>query len=162
MATPDKPGTTPSLPGAMSTRTDGGPASKQAIRYAAGEPGAEDFVNLQQQAPLAKTSDVKGMSKSQIAQAAAQMQQQGQTQTQPEPVQNPVTPIPLGAPTQNPSEPVTNGAAAGAGAGPEALILPNQVQSQYENAYQMFNQMAASADASPGMKYLAQRIGQGF
>ena len=49
------PSTTPSLPGAMARRTDGGPASKQAIRYAAGEPGAEDFVNLQRQAPLAKT-----------------------------------------------------------------------------------------------------------
>ena len=72
MATPVKPGTTPSLPGAMSTRTDGGPASKQAIRYAAGEPGAEDFVNLQRQAALAKTPGAKSMTPSQVAQAASQ------------------------------------------------------------------------------------------
>jgi hypothetical protein len=160
MATPANPGMTPSLPGAMSTRTDGGPASKQAVRYAAGEPGAEDFTNLQRQAPMAKTPGVKSMPPSQIAQAAAQGQ--GQPAQMAGPVPNPISPIPLGAPTQNPNEPVTNGAAAGPGAGPEALILPNQVQSQYENAYQMFQQMASNPNASPAMKYLAQRIGQGF
>jgi len=159
MGEPIKPGTTPSLPGAMSTRTDGGPASKQAIRYAAGEPGAEDFVNLQRQAPLAKTQTAKPMAKSQIVQAA---EANAQLQQSPQPVPNPVQAIPLGAPTQNPMEPVTNGAPIGAGAGSEALILPNPIQAQYENAYQMFNQMAANPDASPALKYLAMRIGQGF
>ena len=75
---------------------------------------------------------------------------------------NPISAIPLGAPTQYPGQPVTHGAAAGPGAGPEALILPNPVQAQYENASQMFNAMAASPDASPALKYLAMRIGQGF
>ena len=164
MATPAKPGMTPSLPGAMASRTDGGPASKQAVRYAAGEPGAEDFTNLQRQAPMAKTPGVKSMPPSQVAQAAAQAQQgqQAQPAQMAGPVSNPISAIPLGAPTQNPNEPVTNGAAAGPGAGPEALILPNQVQSQYENAYQMFQQMASNPNASSAMKYLAQRIGQGF
>jgi hypothetical protein len=105
----------------MSTRTDGGPASKQAIRYAAGEPGAEDFVNLQRQAALAKTPGTKGMTPSQVAQAASQGGQQNQMM-QP---QNGPTPIPLGAPSQFPNEPVTNGADAGPGAGSESLILPN-------------------------------------
>jgi len=155
-----KPSTTPSLPGAMARRTDGGPASKQAIRYAAGEPGAEDFVNLQRQAPLAKTPGVKSMPSAQIAQAGAQAQPQQEQQQQPMP--NPISAIPLGAPTQYPGQPVTHGAAAGPGAGPEALILPNPVQAQYENASQMFNAMAASPDASPALKYLAMRIGQGF
>jgi hypothetical protein len=145
----------------MASRTDGGPASKQAVRYAAGEPGAEDFTNLQGQAPMAKTPGVKGMPPSQVAQAAAQAQQ-GQPAQAARPVPNPISAIPLGAPTQNPNEPVTNGAAVGPGAGPEALILPNQVQSQYENAYQMFQAMAANPNASPATKYLAQRIGRAF
>jgi len=155
----NNPSTTPSLPGAMARRTDGGPASKQAIRYAAGEPGAEDFTNLQAQAPMAKAETAKPMPKSQIAQAAATstpQEQAMQTQT------NPVSPIPLDAASQYPGQPVTNGAAAGPGAGTEALILPNQVQAQYENAYQMFNSMASNPDASPALKYLAMRIGQGF
>lgn len=164
MGTPAKPATTPSLSGSKSTRTDGpvgkSVASKQAMRYAAGEPGAKDFYDIQGQAAMEKTPDVKGMPTSQIAAAAAQGQ--GQPAQAAQPMQNPITAIPLGAPSQNPNEPVTNGAAAGPGAGPEALILPNQVQTQYENAYQMFQQMASNPNASPAMKYLAQRIGQGF
>jgi hypothetical protein len=105
----NKPAMT-SGPGAMSRRTDGGSASKQAIRYAAGEPGAEDFVNLQSQAPMSKTPDVKSMPPSQVAQAA----QQGQPQQA----------IPLGAPSQLPNEPVTHGADAGPGMGSDGLILP--------------------------------------
>jgi len=159
MATPVKPGTTPSLPGAMSTRTDGGPASKQAIRYAAGEPGAEDFANLQGQAPMAKTPGVKGMAPSQIEAAAAQS---GQPSQQQMPQGNPVQPIPLGAPSQYPEQPVTHGANAGPGAGSEALIIPDQTAGQYQSALQMFQQMASNPNASAALKYLAQRIGQAF
>jgi hypothetical protein len=88
MGTPAKPGTTPSLPGANSTRTDGpgSVASKQAIRYAAGEPGAEEFANLQGQAAMPETPDVKGLAPSQIEAAAAkgkQPQQQAQDQGTP-------------------------------------------------------------------------------
>jgi hypothetical protein len=104
----------------MSTRTDGGPASKQAIRYAAGEPGAEDFVNLQRQAALAKTPGAKGMTPSQVAQAASQS---GQQSAMPQMGQSPQA-IPLDVPSQFPNEPVTNGSPSGPGAGPEALILP--------------------------------------
>jgi hypothetical protein len=145
-------------PGALSQRTDGGPASQQAIRYAAGEPGAEDFVNLQRQAPMAKTADVKRMAPSQIAQAATQGPQQPAQQQ----MQNPVQAIPLSAPSQYPTQPVTHGADAGPGAGSESLILPNQVQAQYQDASAMFKQMAAAPDATPALKYLAMRIGQGF
>ena len=111
-----KPATS-SGPGAMSRRTDGGPASKQAIRYAAGEPGAEDFVNLQRQAPMAKTENVKPMAPSSIAQAAQSA----------EPITsmgNGPRPITFDEPSMYPNEPVTNGAPVGAGAGTEALILP--------------------------------------
>jgi hypothetical protein len=65
-------------------------------------------------------------------------------------------------PTQRPNEPITHGVDIGPGAGSEALMMPNQVQSQYTNAYQMFSQMAANSNASPTLKYLAQRIQQGF
>ena len=33
---------------------------------------------------------------------------------------------------------------------------------QYQDAQTMFTQMAANPNASPAMKYLAMRIGQGF
>jgi hypothetical protein len=59
----------------MARRTDGGPASKQAIRYAAGEPGAEDFTNLQRQAPMAKTPDVPTGSVTPTASEPSQPQQ---------------------------------------------------------------------------------------
>lgn len=120
----NKPATTPSLPGAKSTRTDGGPASKQAIRYAAGEPGAEDFVNLQRQAPLSKTQGVKPMPASQIAADGAQPQQ-------PMAAQGPQV-TPLDASSQFPDQPVTNGSAAGPGAGPEALILPKPMDTRQQ------------------------------
>lgn len=155
----NKPSATPSLPGAMARRTDGGPASKQAVRYAAGEPGSEDFAALQGQADMAKTPEAKPMPQSAITQAAAQGNQQGGQQ---QPMQNPVQPIPLGAPSQYPTQPVTHGADAGAGAGSEALILPDNSQAQYQTALQLFQQMASQPNASAAIKYLAQRSGQVF
>ena len=151
MATPVNPGTTPSLPGAMSTRTDGGPASKQAIRYAAGEPGAEDFVNLQRQAPMAKTPDAKGMAPSQISAAAAQGGQPDQQQTAP--MAEAPQAIPLGAPSAYPDQHVTD---------TSGVIANNPAGGQYQDAHAMFTQMASDPNASPAMKYLAMRIGQGF
>ena len=152
MGKPAKPGTTPSLPGAMSSRTDGpgSVASKQAIRYAAGEPGAEDFVNLQRQAALNKFPDVKGMAPSQIEAAAAQNNDQSMPTTQ---LSNPVQAIPLGAQSAYPDQHVTD---------TSGVVLPSQVSGQYQDAHQMFQSMAADPNSSPAMKYLAMRIGQGF
>jgi hypothetical protein len=95
----------------MASRTDGGPASKQAIRYAAGEPGAEDFVNLQRQAPLAKTPPVRSMAPSAMRQAVQETQPAG------------ADVVPFGAPSQNPGQPVTHGADAGPGPGSDVLGL---------------------------------------
>jgi hypothetical protein len=64
--------------------------------------------------------------------------------------------------TQRPDEPVTHGIDIGPGAGSEALMMKDNVQSQYENAYQLFTNLAANPNASPTLKYLAQRIQQGF
>jgi len=76
------------------------------------------------------------------------------------PIQQPVTG--LFEPTQRPDEPVTHGVNVGPGGGSDVLAMPDQAQSQYTNAYDMFTQMASNPDASPTLKYLAQRIQQGF
>ena len=119
MGTPAKPATTPSLSGANSSRTDGpvgkAVASKQAMRYAAGEPGAGDFYDLQGQAAMNKTPDSKGMSPSVIAAAAAQGQGQQGLQT-----------IPLDAPSQLPGQSVTHGSDAHPQMNTSSLILPKQ------------------------------------
>jgi hypothetical protein len=76
------------------------------------------------------------------------------------PAQQPVTS--LYEPTQRPDEPITHGVDIGAGGGSDALSMPAQVQNQYTNAYDTFQAMAANPNASPTMKYLAQRIQLGF
>lgn len=146
---------TSSGPGALSQRTDGGVASKQAQRYISGMPNygdGQELSNLQSMAPLAATPSAKPMSTSQVANAAAQAQQTA----------NPVMPVPLTAMSQEPGTPVTAGADAGAGPGSEALQLPNLTATQYQEASQVLNRMAADPNATPTMKYLAMRIQQGF
>ena len=146
-------------PGALSRRTDGGPASKQAQRYISGMPNygdGQELASLQASAPMAATPSVKPMPNADIAAAAAQGEQGGQ------PMPNPIQANPLDNPSQYPTQPVTHGADAGPGPGSEALILPNSVQTQYQDAHAMFQQMAAGPNASPALKYLAMRIGQGF
>jgi len=67
---------------------------------------------LKSGAPLATTPDVRGARASDVREAAAQAPQ--------EPV------VELFAPTQRPDEPITQGVAVGAGAGPEALMMQSQ------------------------------------
>jgi len=104
-------------PGSLSKRTDGGPASKQAVRYfAGGDYGDGGLTAMQKLAPMAQT--LGGISGS----MPAGMPQPQQPQEQPV--------IPLTAPSQRPNEPVTSGAAAGAGPGPETLNTPANAQQQ--------------------------------
>ena len=153
----EKPSTTPSLPGALSRRTDGGVASKQAQRYISGMPNygdGQDMANLQAQAPMSASS-IQGqkMTPSQIAQAASNGQSQGQAQ------QMPVTP--LTAPTQRPNEPVTAGSPLGAGPGPEALgIHPSQVIQGGQSAKSLVQTLASHPDASPELQQLASALGK--
>jgi hypothetical protein len=65
-------------------------------------------------------------------------------------------------PTARPNEPITHGVDIGPGAGSNALMMQDNTPAEYEDAYQLFNQLAANPNASPTMKYLAQRIQQGF
>jgi len=76
--------------------------------------------------------------------------------TKPEPM------VGLFASTQRKDEPITSGIPLGAGPGPEAMGMQDATQMQYTDAYQLFNQLASNPNASPSMKYLAQRIQQGF
>jgi hypothetical protein len=147
MPAPKKPATTPSLPGAQSTRTDGGIADKQVQRAITGMPNygdGQDLADLQSAAPLAATPDAKPMTTGQIADAASTAPQQAPTTT---PAQLPK----LTDPSARPWEHVTT----------PAQINPD-VSGQYQTAYSLFNAMASRPDASPTMKYLAQRIGQAF
>lgn len=138
-------------PGALSQRTDGGPASKQAVRYIAGMPYGEgaDFTDIQSMAPMEKSQGVKPMPAGQVRDAVA-------SQAPQQPI------VPLNAPSAMPNVPVTDGADAGAGRGMAALGLPDQTQAQYQSAYSLLQAAAAGPDATPALKYLAMRIGQGF
>jgi len=117
----NKPAMT-SGPGALSRRTDGGPASKQAQRYISGMPNygdGQELANLQASAPMAQAQSAKPMPQAAIAAAAAQ----GGQSAMPQPAQGPQV-TPLDVPSQMPNQPVTNGADAGPGADSSALILP--------------------------------------
>lgn len=121
-------------PGAMSQRTDGGPASKQAQRYISGMPNygdGQELASLQASAPMAATP-TPGSSPAPVN--GGEPAQQGQQV------------IPIDAPSQRPGEPVTTGAASGPGAGPEVLPGTPEAQNQgYQNALSLLNQFGDSA-----------------
>jgi len=85
-------------PGKFSKRTDMRLPSES---YGEGQ----ETANLMSSAPMAKTADVRPMSRSEQGIAPSQLER--------------VTP--LFAPTQRPDEPITAGISLGAGPGPEAL-----------------------------------------
>jgi hypothetical protein len=129
MPAPEKPAMS-SGPGSLSQRTDGGPASKQAVRYAAGMPNygdGQDFLDIQSSAPMAATPSVNPMSAGAVAEAATSA---------------PVTP--LGAPSEMAHVPVTDGADAGPGNDSSALnleLLKSPEAIGYRNALALLNQL---------------------
>jgi len=127
-----------SLPGALSSRTDGGPT--QAAKYMPGLEQGQGQINMANQlaAPLAGTEPVSN------------------TMTALPPL------IPLTEKTQRPQEDMSLGMPFGNTPGPEILNLPNPVQTQYINAKSVIDDVASAPDASPMMKYLSQRTGQIF
>jgi len=163
MPAPQKPATTPSLPGALSTRTDGpgSVASKQAMRYVAGMPNygdGQELMNLQAQAPMSATR-LGGNAPAPSALAAAA--QQGAQQQQPQQGGMAQQVTPLSAPTQRPNEPVTTGSPMGAGAGPEAIgIQPGQMTQGGQSAKNLVQALAANKDASPELQALANKLGK--
>lgn len=121
-------------PGKMSRRTDGQPlATLPDAAY--GE--QKTFHDVQQGAPMAEAGGAGGP-----AQPPLDMSR--------------VTP--LGAPTQNPNEPVTAG--ANAGAGPDASVLPQDAQTmQYMKAMLPTLEIAASQpNASIEFRQMVRRL----
>jgi hypothetical protein len=143
-------------PGSLSQRTDGGPADKQAAKYISGLPYGQgnEMMATQMAAPMEATSSPSPVPASQIAQAG--QQQQAQLAAEPMPI------VPLGAPTQRPSEPVTHGADLGAGPDMSSLGLQAPLLTQHESASSVLQAMAQSSTASPALQFLAQRIGGTF
>jgi len=119
-------------PGALSQRTDGGPADTQAAQYVSGLPYGEGqaLMATQQSAPM-----------SAAPQAPA-----------PAPI------VPLHAPSIGDGIPVTSGADAGAGPGMASLNLPSPATTNYQDAKSMLQAMSKSPNASPALQYLAQAI----
>lgn len=87
-------------PGALSRRTDGGPA--QGAKYMSGMPYGENTMDQQTAAPMAGKPSVPSM------------------QSMPMEM-----PTPLMAPSTRPNEPITSGIDIGDGPGSEILNLPN-------------------------------------
>jgi len=142
---PSKPAVQ-SGPGALSQRVDGGPASKQTARYiAGGNYGDGGLMGIQQGAPMSATPTPQPQT--------PQVQSQGLMQNQGSPV------VPLTAPTMRPNEPVTAGAAAGPGPGPEALRIPISGMQQAPTGIATVQNLASRPDASPQLKQLAAQLG---
>jgi hypothetical protein len=135
----------------MSRRTDGGPASKQAIRYISNMPAygdAQQLMDMQASAPMAKTN---------VASSQPQVNVPANQSAQASFAQQALTP--LTAPTQRPNEPVTAGAASGPGPGPDILgNLP--IVMGGSTARQTVQALASKPDASPELQHLAAQLGQ--
>jgi hypothetical protein len=131
-------------PGALSKRTDGGPA--QALRDLPDARYGENsqFQALQHGASLSASPTPQG-----------QGQPLDLNSLPPNPAAGQV--IPLSAPTSRPDEPVTSGAALGAGPGPSALGgQPAQVADQdmgkISQSLSLFEMMANMQDATPSTR----------
>lgn len=109
-------------PGALSRRTDGGATSQPQMVASGGEYGSrQEMENLQGSAPM-----------------------QGGGGGAPTPGAAP--PVPLNAPSQRPEEPVTAGAALGAGVGPEAAGILSDEQGTIEQLRPLLRSMETIAN----------------
>lgn len=139
-------------PGPLSRRTDGGAA--QALRDLPDARYGENsqFQSLQQGAPLSASGP---------SLSAPDISPQN---LPPNPAAGQV--VPFSAPSQNPSEPVTNGAQLGAGQGPAALgMQPSQVEQQdigkIANGLPLYEMLANMNDALPSTRLLVNLLKAG-
>lgn len=119
-------------PGSLSKRTDG----KQPIRVPTGGAYGSGVAlqGIEQGAAMAQTPGVSPAPRQRAPSAAR-------------------TPVPFGAPTQRPDEPVTAGAALGPGPGPEALGLQSPNAAAYQSSLSVL-QAAAASGGSPEVQAL--------
>jgi hypothetical protein len=131
-------------PGALSRRTDGGPGNaKQPIRVPTGGSygDATQMMKLQQAAPLAASPGGDVAPPAGLDLGAAM--------------------TPFGAPTEQPDTPVTDGAALGAGAGPEALGLTPQSDDDMKRLIQylpVFEHMANQPGSSKAARNFVRSL----
>jgi hypothetical protein len=137
-------------PGALSKRTDGGPA--QALRDLPDAKYGENsqFQALQQGASLSASPSPQGQAQPFDANALP-----------PNPAAGQVTP--LSAPTARPGEPVTSGAAMGAGPGTAALggqpqQVANQDMGKISQSLPLFEMMANMRDALPSTRLFVNML----
>lgn len=141
MAQPNSPAPA-SGPGALSRRTDGGPAQPLRDLPNAQYGEAKTFRELQQGAPLAQSSPLPSTG-SPVGGGSPSV-------------------IPLNAPTTRPDEPVTAGSAFGPGPGPEALgPMTSGPQVQLSSAREQIAALAAQNPDNTALAYLAAKVNQG-
>lgn len=130
-------------PGRLSRRTDGGPT--QGAAYMSGLPYGEgaDFYDLQTSAPMAAANAATRPSTARgtAAPAAGAL-------------------VPLGAPTQRPDEPLTEGNPLGPGAGSDVLMTPKPADARDKAMLQKYlpqlRAIASDGDAPAGFKAFVQ------
>jgi hypothetical protein len=129
-------------PGALSRRTDRGPAQKIRDLPDAQYGEAATYKDLQQQAPLAQTPSSRAPSGAGGGGAA------------------PAGPslVPLGAPTQRPDEPVTAGVDAGEGPDSSALGLSSPGVNDWRTTSDMVQSLLARNPNNSALAYMAARL----
>ena len=122
--------------------------AKLPVATASGQPYGAATVqrNAQQQVGMAGTQTPTPPQ----VQAGAPQQEQAPTPSAPL--------TPLFAPSTQPNNPVTDGVPNSPGAGPEILNLTSPVVGQYNDAKSYIQSLASSANSSPALQFLAQRI----
>lgn len=132
-------------PGALSRRTDGGPA--QPVRNPGGMPYGDnaDFADLQTSAPMAATPSAANPT------MTGGMQQSAAGAL-----------VPFGAPTERPDEPLTEGNPLGPGGGSEVLSAPKPVAQRDMKIISKYlpqlRSIAAQPDAPAGFKSFVQYL----
>lgn len=143
MAQPNSPAPV-SGPGALSKRTDGGPAQKLRTLPDAQYGEAATYMDLQRSAPLAQSP------------APGQSSVTGGSASGVSPV------IPLNAPTTRPNEPITAGSNFGPGPGPEILgPQPTSAEPGFLSARQQLAALAQQNPDNTALAYLNARVNQG-
>lgn len=140
-------------PGPMSRRTDGGAAQAMMDLPNAKYGENSQFQSLQQGASLSASPSPTGTPVGMDANGLP-----------PNPAASQV--VPIGAPTNRPNEPVTSGAALGAGPGPASLgINPGQVERQdlstISTSMPLLEYLANMPDALPSSRLLVNLIKSG-
>lgn len=131
----------------VSANGGAGQSGTQAATYIPGLPQGQGQITMQQQqdAPMAGPTPTPSAPALNI----------------PAPSMGGLPVIPINAPSARQGEDVMTGSQVGPGA-TSIPGLPNPVETQYKSARDVIQGLGSAEDASPMMKYLAQRIGNKY